>query len=98
MATWRQEAIKRAKRPGIYLDCLIATASISLTDYVFVEWDGGEDGGEHSVVQGKLVQLCSNASGYATGSKVNVNLVEGMYPATIIVAGNSVCMCGGRCF
>ena len=74
----------------VFLLCLIATARISLTDYVFVEWDGGEDGGEHSVVQGKLVQLCSNTSGYVPGSKVKVNLVEGTYPATIIVAGNSV--------
>ena len=55
-------------------------------EYVFVEWEENEDG-EHSVVQGKLVNLLDTMDGYNSGTRVEVNLKDGTYLATIIMAG-----------
>ena len=43
---------------------------------MFVKWETEEEEEEHSVVQGKLVQLCDNKGGYDVGTKVKVLLKE----------------------
>ena len=57
---------------------------VPLLDYVFVEW---ENEGEHTVLQGKLVELCDKSSGYVAGTKVLARLTGRTYAATIIAAG-----------
>ena len=55
-----------------------------LIDYVFVEW---ESEGEHSVLQGKLVELCDKSSGYVAGTKIKAYFSGKRYVAMIITAG-----------
>lgn len=52
--------------------------------YLFVEWDE-ED--EHSVVEGKIVNLMNNESGYVPGASVQCALKEGTFSAKILATG-----------
>lgn len=51
---------------------------------MFVEWNE-ED--EHSVVEGKIVNLMNNESGYIPGASVQCTLKEVTFSATILAAG-----------
>ena len=51
---------------------------------MFVKWEE-EDG--HSIVEGKVVELVNKLDEYAAGAKIQCNLKEGIFSATIIATG-----------
>lgn len=65
---------------------LYADEFIRIVAYVFLEWNG-ED--EHSVVEGKVVELVDHGSGFIPGANVQCVLREGKFSATIITTGKS---------
>ena len=62
--------------------------------YVFVEWNGGD---EHSVVEGKVVELMDAERGFIPGANVQCVLKEGKFAATIIASGKLCRLCNLSC-
>ena len=82
MAQWRLAALQRSKRPGIALNVeLLTTLS---PEYILVEW---EDGGEHSVVDGKYAV---GSPCFKNGERITCKLKEGEFMATILASGRYI--------
>lgn len=56
-----------------------------------MEWEGNEEEAEHSVVDGKLAELTGTSSRFSPGANVQCKLKEGMFTATILATGVSLC-------
>ena len=56
-----------------------------------MEWEGNEEQAEHSVVDGKLAELTGTSSSFSPGASVQCKLREGVFTATILATGMSLC-------
>ena len=56
-----------------------------------------EDEDQHSIIAGKVAELCEGSDTFTPGAKVSCQLREGVYLATVITAGIQLLLCSLAC-